>query len=342
MIRGLDIFCGAGGSSAGARAAGVEIIGAVDKCPIATQTFRHNFPAAAVKTGMLEDIGPGDLMREIGPVDILLSSPECTNHTCAKGSAPRDESSRATAMHVVEYARVFHPRWVVLENVVHMRPWSRYNELKQALMELGYKLAEQIIDASYLGVPQSRRRLFLVADREHKPRTVEISRPTQFSSVESILDAPGTWKNTRLVTPRRAMDTLARADRAFEALGRAVPFLIVYYGSDGSGGWQRLSRPLRTVTTVDRFALVEPGQEGHSIRMLQVPELRRAMGFGESYKLPFGTRRDRVRLLGNGVCPPVMREVVRALISEGCPAQPRLRSGNVLQDAIQDRIPQPA
>ena len=49
--------------------------------------------------------------------------------------------------------------------------------------------------------------------------------------------------------------------------------------------------------------------------MLQVPELRRAMGLAKDFKLPLGTRRDRIRLLGNGVCPPVMEAVVRSLVA---------------------------
>jgi DNA (cytosine-5)-methyltransferase 1 len=94
---------------------------------------------------------------------------------------------------------------------------------------------------------------------------------------------------------------------------KGTPFLLVYYGSDGSGGWQTLDRPLRTITTVDRFALVEPSAAGHQMRMLQVPELSRAMGFTKSYELPIGTRREKIHMLGNGVCPPVMKRVINAL-----------------------------
>ena len=50
------------------------------------------------------------------------------------------------------------------------------------------------------------------------------------------------------------------------------------------------------------------------LRMLQPPELQRAMGFGEGYKLEHGSRRDRIKLMGNGVCPPVMEAVVRSLV----------------------------
>jgi DNA (cytosine-5)-methyltransferase 1 len=134
-------------------------------------------------------------------------------------------------------------------------------------------------------------------------------------TVTDILDPAGTWDAQPLDNGRRALDTLARANRAIEALGRGKPFLIVYYGTDGGGGWQPLDRPLRTLTTLDRFGLVTWDGKTPMLRMLQVPELMRAMGFSLKYKLPIGTRRDRIKLLGNGVCPPVMKAVVDSLIA---------------------------
>ena len=314
MIRTLDIFCGAGGSSAGAKAAGAEIVAGIDACPVATGTFEANFPNAKVVTNRLEDVSLPDLKRRIGPVDLLLASPECRNHTCARGGAPLDELSRETALLTIEYAQAFQPRWLVLENVIHMRPWSRYDELKNSLGQLGYNLAEHVLNASDFGVPQARRRLFLMGDRERQP---EFNVPTQIqnpATAKSILDEPGTWRMSPLFSPRRAKATIAKAERAFAALGEETGFLLVYYGNDGSGGWQPLDRPLRTITTVDRFALVDHDGDLWRMRMLQVPELRRAMGHSNDFKLPVGTRRDRIKLLGNGVCPPVMESVIRSLI----------------------------
>jgi DNA (cytosine-5)-methyltransferase 1 len=111
----------------------------------------------------------------------------------------------------------------------------------------------------------------------------------------------------------RAAATLARARAAIASLGEGKSFLIVYYGSDKAGGWQTLDRPLRTLTTLDRFALVEWEGGEARMRMLQVPELKAAMGIGEAYRLPHGTRRDHVRILGNGVAAPVMQAVVETL-----------------------------
>ena len=315
MIRGCDIFCGAGGSSAGAKAAGIEIVAGIDMCPTATATFAANFPGAHVVTSRLEDVDTAEFSAQVGQIDVLLASPECRNHTCAKGSAPRDESSRATAMQVVEYARVLEPRWLVLENVVYMRPWSRYEELKSSLRELDYQLQELTLDSSDFGVAQTRRRLFLVGDRKRAPNLRLRRNPGRRRSAKSVLDASGTWRTSPLFQEKRATATLERAKRGFQAVGGQASFLLVYYGSDGSGGWQPLERPLRTITTIDRFALVEHDGRMWTMRMLQVPELKRAMGFCENFTLPVGTRRDRIRLLGNGVCPPVMETVVRSLVS---------------------------
>jgi DNA (cytosine-5)-methyltransferase 1 len=206
------------------------------------------------------------------------------------------------------------PRWIVMENVVYMRPWSRYPELIQDLQCMGYHVNEEVLDAAEFGVPQKRRRLFVMCDLEAEPSALKFTRPRSEQNVRDILDPDSEWEMTPLFKKGRAADTKARAKRAIAELGESKPFLIVYYGTDGCGGWQRLDRPLRTVTTVDRFALVRPSNGGHRMRMLQVSELKRAMGLAPTFKLPKGTRRDKIRLLGNGVCPPVMKAVVRNLL----------------------------
>ncbi|WP_102862701.1 DNA cytosine methyltransferase [Pseudomonas protegens] len=311
-IRVFDMFCGGGGSSLGARLAGAEVVGGVDMWPVATEAFGLNFPRAKVFTGDLRLIEPADVVKETGPIDLLLSSPECTHHTCARGSKPRSEESKETALQVIRYAKVMKPRWVVLENVTHMKPWERYPELKAELEALGYSLREQILDSAKFGVPQRRKRLFLIADLLTSPPTV-VGNGKREITVREILDPAGTWPMRPLRREGRAKETLARADRGIAALGEQEAFLLVYYGNDGAGGWQSLDVPLRTITTVDRFALVVPSDNGHMMRMLQPNELRRAMGFPENYIFPSVTKRNRIRLLGNAVCSPVMAAIVKSL-----------------------------
>lgn len=312
-LRTVDMFCGGGGSSWGARAAGAEIVCGIDAWDVATRTFADNFPGAlAVNRRMDATTTPADLGIE-GPVDLLLASPECTNHTCARGSRPRDEASRSTANFVLRFAEDLSPRWVVVENVVQMRSWDGYPALIEGLEDLGYVVRPEIVDAAAFGVPQTRRRLFLICDREGAPGPLVRTHVVE-PRAKDVLDPDYAYRSTPLRSDRRAKGTLERAERAIAALGEGVPFLIVYYGSDGAGGWQPLDRPLRTLTTLDRFGLVTWREGTPMLRMLQVPELRRAMGFGLDYVMAQGTRRDRIRLLGNGVCPPVMDTIVRGLV----------------------------
>ena len=317
-IRAIDLFAGVGGSSAGASAAGVKVVAAVDSWSLARDTYTSNFPDVTFFQQRCENVPIRELKKTIGAIDLLLASPECTSHTCAKGSAPRSEASRRTAFQVIRFAKAFKPRWIVVENVVHMRSWKSYQRWLGALKELGYHVREQVINAADHGVPQARRRLFVMCDRHDVPSEVT-GRAGRRKTAGAILHRNGKYKFSPLRSEKRATATLERADRALTALGSSKPFLLVYYGSDAAGGWQRVSVPLRTLTTLDRFAYVKPSADGHFMRMLQVPEIKAAMGFPSRYLLDHGTRREKIKLLGNAVCPPVLTAVLRRLIGTGLP-----------------------
>jgi DNA (cytosine-5)-methyltransferase 1 len=316
-IRALDLFSGVGGSSWGARDAGVTIVAAFDLWKLAGETHRVNFPEAEFVNSKLEEVDLPRLKKRLGKIDLILASPECTNHSPAKGNKPRCEESKNTAFQVVRFAEAFEPRWIVIENVVSMRRWSRYKEFKQSLNALGYKLQEQVLNSAQFGVAQSRRRLFVMADKNVKPSKV-VPRNQKQKHAADIVNLNGSYRWTPLRLPTRAAATLERAERGIASVGQKKPFLLVYYGSDKAGGWQRLDRPLRTITTLDRFAVVRPDeQHGHVMRMLQVPELQAAMGMPPKLKFNSGTRRDRIKMIGNAVCPPVMKQVVRTLTAGG-------------------------
>lgn len=312
-IRALVLFSGAGGSSWGARQAGIEVVAAIDLWKVAGETHKANFPETEFIEGRLEDLDLAALVKKLGKIDLIIASPECTSHSPAKGNKPRCEQSKDTAFQVVRFAKAFKCRWLVIENVVGMRRWSRYSEFKKALIELEYKLREQVLNAAAFGVAQSRRRLFLVADRSRRPEPVK-ARKRVVRNASQVVDLNGHYKWTPVRKPKRAKATLERFERGIAAVGKKKPFLLVYYGSDHAGGWQQLNRPLRTITTVDRFAVVKPDpKHGHIMRMLQVPELQAAMGMPLKMKFEAGTRRDRIKMIGNAVCPPVIKSVISCL-----------------------------
>jgi DNA (cytosine-5)-methyltransferase 1 len=277
-VRTLDLFHGAGGCSLGAQAAGARIVAGIDLWNLASDCYHRNFPRARTFNADIRDVSPEELHRQIGDIDLFIASPECTNHTCAKGGAERSEESRLTAFEVVRFAAEFMPEWIVLENVVHMQSWDAYPRLISDFEKLGYQIRVEKLNAMDFGVPQSRRRLFLICSLSGMPDEIVLP-GSEVVSASSVIDFNGSYSFSPLYSPRRAMPTIERAKRAVAELGEDEHFLIVYYGTDRSGGWQSVDRPLRTITTLDRFAYVSPSPDGHMMRMLQPEELKLAMGF---------------------------------------------------------------
>jgi DNA (cytosine-5)-methyltransferase 1 len=297
--------------------AGATPVAALDMWEIATKTYELNFPNAVTYGMKASDLSPHRIFSDVGQVELLLASPECTNHSIARGNRPRCDRSRNTAFEVIRFAKVLRPRWVVVENVLQMQTWERFAEWLGQLTGLGYKTDVGVLDAQFHGAPQSRRRLFVVADLEVKPSLPEAKRQ-KAKTVASVLGRGEPkrrpWLFTPVLTPNRADATIRRANKAINALGNDAEFIMVYYGTDAAGGFQTLDRPLRTITTLDRFAYVRRNGCGHEMRMLQPPELAAAMGFPREHRWAESTRRERIKMIGNAVCPPVMRDVVRTLV----------------------------
>ncbi len=296
--------------------AGARPVAGLDMWDLATDAYSINFPGAITYNMRASSLKPQRLLEEAGDIDLLLASPECTAHSVAKGKKPGCEKSRGTAFEVIRFAKVLQPRWIVVENVIQMQGWARFDEWKAKLQGLGYHVNSGVLDARYFSTPTSRRRLFVVCDREREPMLPDQKRETK-KTVADILgrgeSITSPWPLSEVRTPERALATLERAERAIESLGSKTPFIMVYYGSDGAGGYQRLDRPLRTVTTLDRFAYVRPTKFGHEMRMLQPSELAAAMGFPSEHQLPKSTRREKIKLIGNAVCPRVMAAVIKTL-----------------------------
>lgn len=312
VIKTIDLFCGAGGSSYGARNAGAEIIAGFDIWSTAIKAYHTNFPEAKTFEGDLRKLEPKKVKKEIGDIDLILASPECTNHSLAKGAKARDEASKETAFEVTRYAKVFNPKWIVIENVVEMQSWSGHAKLLEELWDLNYFVKETELNSADFGVAQSRKRLFLLCSKANNNTVIDKDENQELNAASTIIDWSDKYSFTPLFKKGRAENTLIRAENAIEELGKKEPFIMVYYGT--GNGWQSIEDPLRTITTLDRFALVKPAYGGHKMRMLQPEELKLAMGFNNSYDLNIKvTRREKIKLMGNGVCPPVMTSIINNL-----------------------------
>ncbi len=286
---------------------------AVDSWKLATDTYQENFPSADVVCASIESLDPSLLASQYKP-DVLLTSPECTSHSIARGSKLGCERSRETTINVLPWIDAMGSRWVVVENVRRIKQWHRHEEFIREFENRGYAVSELFLNAADFGVAQSRKRMFLIGDRKGTKVSNDYFMGRQrrkTRTARSIIDWSGRYKSRPLHSPRRAKATIERVERGISVLGKGVDFIIVYYGSDYAGGWQPLNSPLRTITTLDRFGLITWDSGEPMLRMLQPRELIKAMGAPATHRIIQGTRRDKIRLCGNGICPPVMEQLFK-------------------------------
>ncbi len=275
--------------------AGARVVWAANHWPAAVDCHRSNHPEVQHACQDLHQVDWSSVPKH----DLLLASPACQGHSRARGTdRPHHDACRSTAWAVVSCAEVHRPSAVVVENVPEFSKWELFPAWEQALRALGYAISAQVVDAADLGVPQHRRRLFIVATRSQAAKWLRF-RLGQRRPARSFVDFDcGAWSMVSSKCDR----TRERVRNGRIQLGER--FLIAYYGAEKGG--RSLDRPIGTITTRDRYAIVD----GPLMRMLSVAEYQAAMGFPPSYQLP-ENRRVATHLLGNAVCPPVAAEVIR-------------------------------
>lgn len=204
-----DQFCGAGGSSIGAVAAGAELRLAMNHWKLAIDTHNSNFPNAAHACADISSTDP----RRFPSTDILITSPECTNHTSAKGKKrptmqgdlwnphpvidPAAERSRATMWDVPRFAEHHGYKLVVVENVVEARQWVMWDAWLMAMHSLGYDHQAVYFNSMHAPpVPQSRDRMYVVFWRRgNRQPDLEFRPAAHCIRCERIVEARQAWKN---------------------------------------------------------------------------------------------------------------------------------------------------
>ncbi len=297
----IDLFAGAGGFSTGASMAGCNVAWAANHWPDAVEWHSRNHPDAA---HICQDLHQAD-WSQVPAHDLMLASPCCQGHSKARGKAsgnPQHDASRSTAWAVVSAAEYHRPPAILVENVPEFLDWQLYRPWVLAMQALGYAVSPHVVDAADLGAPQNRIRMFLVLTQSVQPLKLNLPTLDHLPAASFIDFEGGRWQP--IEKPGRAAATLERV-RA----GRATHgdrFLISYYGNTKTG--RSLERPIGTITTRDRWAIVD----GDRMRMLSRWECRSAMSFPDTYQLP-DNHRLAVHLLGNAVCPTPVSHIIKAL-----------------------------
>jgi len=163
-VTGMDLFAGAGGLTLGLKAAGVETVVAVEIEPDRVATYRAHTPNADILCDDIRSISFESYRRQ---VTLVYGGPPC--QPFSSGGLRRSESDgRNMVPEFVRVVREVEPAAFLMENVPGLATGPRAAYLERVLHELqglGFFVSWRILSAADYGVPQKRRRLFVVGLR---------------------------------------------------------------------------------------------------------------------------------------------------------------------------------
>ena len=301
MITAIDSFAGAGGFTTGAKLAGVNVVWAANHWPAAVAAHSENHPETA---HICQDMHLANWMK-VPPHELHLASPCCGGHGKARGKEkPWHDASRATAWAVLSGLEFHRPPLAIIENVPEFLNWTLYPSWSDAMQRLGYTLSPHILNAADSGVPQDRVRLFILATRSRHPITIKLDKASPKDANSIVQWGEFSWSKISQKVPR----TQKRAHNGRLAFGDR--FVMPYYGSGSGLTGRSTHRPLGTITTRARWGVVN----GDRMRMLHPEEVKAAMSFPSTYRLPTNVKLAN-HLLGNAVCPLQAKAVIQALLA---------------------------
>jgi DNA (cytosine-5)-methyltransferase 1 len=286
---GIDLFCGAGGMSLGFEQAGFDVVAAVDHDPVHVATYALNFPACATLQADLSCISGQELRDRTGlsdrRIDVVFGGPPCGGFSMI-GRRRTDDPRNDLLLHFARLVDELRPSSFVVENVEGLlKGPARFvlDTFVSRVDRAGYSVVTPIVslDASDFGVPQGRRRVFVVGAEARSwtfsyPRVTP--RPNGAARQTTVWDAIGDLPN---VDER---DELFASDTYYGELGKARSRYARILRGEVADPEDRslrqreprdgLSGCLRTAhkaATVRRFAATKPGSYEPTSRFYRLP-----------------------------------------------------------------------
>jgi len=157
----VDLFAGAGGSTAGLKAAGFAVVGAIEADPDAVRSYRANHPEVHLVDSDIRKVDAAGFVRALHlgqtSVNILVACPPCQSFSTL-GAPKSDDDRPGLVADVWRFARRMRPHVVILENVPGIRNRPELSLLIRRLRAVGYSVRGYTVDATEFGVPQRRKR----------------------------------------------------------------------------------------------------------------------------------------------------------------------------------------
>ena len=339
--KAVSLFAGAGGCSLGFQQYGVEILAAFDICKEAVETYNYNFLSQKCQ---IEDLASCDfnIIREKlglkkGELDIVIGGPPCQGFTTA-GRRSEDDARNRLLANYVSALKEFYPRWFMMENVEGILTTTNGSfivDCIKGMISLGYSVCMKKVYMHEFGIPQRRKRVIIVGNREGKsfdfPKPlIQASGRLYKNGTKTLRDAISDiegidiaeinhirkeetgvqLERIKLLKEGQTMKDLPKELQHKSFAKRAARRVCDGMPSEKRGGspsgLKRLiyDEPSLTITGSATSEFVHPTQD----RMLTVRECARIQTFPDDFKF-FGSDSQQLQQIGNAI-PPVFANLM--------------------------------
>jgi DNA (cytosine-5)-methyltransferase 1 len=298
----IDLFAGVGGLSLGFEQAGFDVLAAVEFDPIHAAAHKMNFPDCEVICRDVRNLSGREIRRSAGignrTVDVVFGGPPCQGFSLI-GHRVLDDPRNSLIFHFLRLVGELKPRTFVMENVPGMATGSHtalLSDLIDQFKALGYKVRQphRVLNASNYGIPQDRKRLFLIGARSDTflpEYPVPVTLPprnghgaSRNGSLDLDLPLCPTAKDALGDLPDIGeFDALFETDELNHRLGRGSQYAMVLRNAIEDAGdysypreWDRsvltgFLRADHTEKSMKRFAATIPGTTEPISRFFRIP-----------------------------------------------------------------------
>jgi DNA (cytosine-5)-methyltransferase 1 len=340
-ISAIDLFSGCGGLSSGLSRAGIRSVAAVDNWGDALETFEFNHPDAEVIEADLGQAKLTKLMGHLSDSAVVFGGPPCQGFSIS-GKRDHDDPRNLLYRGFLNVVSDVRPKLFLMENVPNlasMDSGSLIAAIENDFIDLGYYMSRKILLASDFGVPQNRRRLFIVGTLSDQ--AFEWPLPS-LSSIESkvtcwdaISDLPEQTVLDGTPYPKNALSEYQRNIRIgsefimnHEATNHSEQTRRIISLVPDGGNYKDLPQELRDTRKVNiawtRFNSKKPSptiDTGHRHhfhyefnRVPTVRESARLQSFPDHFVFK-GSKTSQYKQVGNAV-PPLLAEALGGSVSK--------------------------
>ena len=335
----LDLFSGCGGLSLGFKMAGFNIVGAIDNDLDSIETFKKNFVNGKFISEDIYKFKAEKIKKLFSKVDIIIGGPPCQGFSNANRWHKNYRDPRNSLfLKFIEFVKIIKPKMLLIENVRGILSNSNgeiIKNIKKVLNKLDYSVSFKVLDASEYGVPQIRKRVFIVGNKINEEVFHKYLKKRKKVTLREVLSElyhleksnkrrlNGNLSNNYIKYLRKKNSDVLNHDTVYPAKSTIEKIKYVKQGEN----WKKIPKKLfkksrsnrhssafKRLSEKDLSVTIDTGN-AHSnyfhpiFNRIPTPrEAARIQSFKDSFKF-IGSRTSQYRQIGNAVPPLLAKEI---------------------------------